>query len=489
MTEAHRVMPRAATIKEHRRTRGLTRLLPIVFALLVLLFPQARAQQPARQSDNSSEIKNAAQDSARDEEARQDSARKASESAEPDGNRFIRFFRRTSVEGYVDTYYSYNFNHPASRANLLRAYDTRDRRFTFKAADIAFDKQPTADSRIGFRLDFLFGPAADYLNSEEPGNVRFYRNIHQAYISYLAPVGGRLQIDAGKFIPWVGAEYDDANKNWNYSHGLLYNLAQPSFHAGLRAQYEFSDRVSLLTALVNGWGNIEENNGGKTFGFSLAVKPTGKLSLTQGYIVGPEQPGDNRRLRHLLDSLVSYDFNDRVSVMANYDYGIERLTEGGSARWQGVAGYLRYAPTKRIAFSPRVEFYEDYDGYTTGTAQRLKELTLTGEYKFNRYLLTRLEYRREWSNQSVFERRGAPDFYKTQTTLLGGMIWSFSTRDDETDDATSAGTSAPAPKPRPAAQAAQPPLPTPPQQTSGPRIIPVPISVGDIRTTDSLRAP
>lgn len=485
MTEAHKAARRAATIREHRGTRGPARLFPILLALLALLFPDAQAQQPARQSDNGSQTENAAQDSARDEEAQQDSALKASEPAKPDGNRFIRFFRQTSVEGYVDTYYSYNFNHPASRANLLRAFDTRDRRFSIRAADIAFDKQPTADSRIGFRLDFLFGPAADYLNSDEPGNVRFYRNIHQAYISYLAPVGRGLQIDAGKFIPWVGAEYDDANKNWNYSHGLLYNLAQPSFHAGLRAQYEFSDKVSLLTALVNGWGNIEENNGGKSFGFSLAVKPTGKLSLTQGYIVGPEQPGDNRRLRHLLDSLVSYDFNDRVSVVANYDYGIERLTEGGSARWQGVAGYLRYAPTKRIAFSPRVELYYDYDGYTSGTAQRLKGMTLTGEYKFNRYLLTRLEYRREWSNQAVFERRGLPDFYKTQTTLLGSMIWSFSTRDDKTDDATSAAPDAPAPKPLPTVKAAQTHAPTQPQ-ASEPPTVPVPISVRDIRTTDSL---
>jgi len=36
--------------------------------------------------------------------------------------------------------------------------------------------------------------------------------------------------------------------------------------------------------------------------------------------------------------------------------------------------------TKTIAFSPRAEYYYDKDGFITGTAQKLREITLTGEY-------------------------------------------------------------------------------------------------------------
>ncbi|MGB9181251.1 MAG: hypothetical protein WCB68_18615, partial [Pyrinomonadaceae bacterium] len=62
--------------------------------------------------------------------------------------------------------------------------------------------------------------------------------------------------------------------------------------------------------------------------------------------------------------------------------------------------------------------------------------TLTGEYKFSKHLLTRLEYRRDWSNHPVFERADPTDFSRTQATVVGGMIWSFSTRDEKADDAS-----------------------------------------------------
>lgn len=362
-----------------------------------------------------------------------------------EGNRLLNFFRKTTIEGFTDLYFSYNFNRPAGRSNSLRSFDTRDRRYSFNVAQIGFEKKSTVDSRIGFQLDLFYGPATDVLNSSEPGNIRFYKNVHQAYVSYLAPVGAGLQLDAGKFIPWAGAEYDAAKDNWNYSRSLLYTLSQPSFHTGVRATYAFNDKVSLLGAVVNGWSNVEENNRGKTYGLALTLTPVSKLSLTQSYTVGPEEPNDSRHMRHLLDTIFSYDFNDRLSLMGNYDYGLERLADGGNARWQGFASYLRYALTKHIAFSPRFEVYYDYDGFTSDTVQNLKEITLTGEYKFNKHLLTRLEYRRDWSNQPVFERADPTDFARTQATVIGGMIWSFSTRDekaDETVDTEKVSTSA-----------------------------------------------
>ncbi|MGB9181611.1 MAG: outer membrane beta-barrel protein, partial [Pyrinomonadaceae bacterium] len=283
----------------------------------------------------------------------------ASKQTKAEGNRLLNFFRKTTVEGFIDLYFSYNFNRPAGRANSLRGFDTRDRRYSFNVAEIGFEKEATADSRIGFRLNLFYGPATDFLGASEPGGLKFYKNVQQAYISYLMPVRGKLQLDAGKFIPWAGAELDAAKDNWNYSRSLLYTLAQPSFHTGVRATYAFNDKVSLLGAIVNGWANVEENNRGKTYVLALTLTPVSKLSLTQSYTVGPEQPDDSRHKRHLLDTILTYNFNDRLSVMGNYDYGLERFADGSKARWQGLASYLRYQITKRIAFSPRFEVYYD----------------------------------------------------------------------------------------------------------------------------------
>lgn len=423
--------------------------LSVVLMLLILSSLNVQAQQPS-----SSEAAQPAQQTRRASKNEKDSPDdktagangstvNGSAQTKGEGNRLLNFFRKTTVEGFTDLYFGYNFNRPAGHANALRSFDTRDRRYSLNMASIGFVKEPTADSRIGFRLNLIYGPAADFLNTSEPGGLKFYKNVQRAYLSYLAPVGEGLRLDAGKFGPWAGAEEDAVMPNWNYSRSLLYTLAQPSFHTGVKATYVFKEKVTLLGAIVNGWGNVEENNRGKTYGFALTLNPTAKLSLTQSYTVGPEQPDDTRHRRHLLDTILSYKFDERFSVMGNYDYGLERLDGGSSVRWQGFASYFRYQITKRIAFSPRFEIYYDYDGFTSGTEQKLKEITLTGEYKFSKHLLTRLEYRRDWSNQPVFERADPTDFARTQATVVGGMIWSFSTRDEETDDANEAQKDSP----------------------------------------------
>ncbi len=342
----------------------------------------------------------------------------------------LNFFREVEVSGFIDGYYGYNFNKPAGRVNVLRNFDTRSNQFALNLAELVIEKKPDPlNSRVGFRLDLDYGPATDLVHATEPGGKDVYKVIQQAYGSYLAPIGSGLQIDFGKFVTVHGAEVIETKDNWNYSRGLLFAWAIPYYHFGVRAKYALNSKVSLTGLVVNGWNNVEENNGGKTFGITLGLTPTPKLSIVQNYMTGPEHPNDNKHYRHLSDTTVTYSFNKRWAAMGNYDYGVDRLTAGGKVHWQGVAGYLRYAPTERLAFTPRYEWFDDHDGFSTGTAQRVKEFTMTGEYKVKPSLITRLEYRRDWSDQPFFPKSDPTVLAKSQSTVLAGLIWTFSTRE------------------------------------------------------------
>jgi hypothetical protein len=72
-----------------------------------------------------------------------------------------------------------------------------------------------------------------------------------------------------------------------------------------------------------------------------------------------------------------------------------------------------------------VEWFNDTDGFCTGTAQKLKEATLTVEFKLAQGLLSRIEYRRDWSDQPFFERGAQPSSHKNQDTLLAGFVVYF----------------------------------------------------------------
>ena len=362
------------------------------------------------------------------------------------GRSLLNFFRQTEISGFIDVYYSFNFNRPFNNFNVTRNYDTRHNGFKVNLAEWVFEKKPEAKSRLGFRFDVDFGTARDVIHAAEPGRKKVYRVLQQAYGSYLAPVGSGLQIDVGKFVTWTGAEVIETKDNWNYSRSLLFVYAQPGYHLGARARYVFNDKVSVLGAVVNGWNNVEENNRGKSYGFALALTPTKKLSFTQNYIAGPEQPNDQRHKRQLFDTILGYNFNERFSVLSNYDYGFDTLTDGSKARWQGVAVAARYAPTKRVAVSPRLEWFADYDGFTTGAPRRLREATLTGDYRVASDFLLRAEYRRDWSNQPFFAERDPQTLQRQQTTVLGSLIYTFSSRSTPMSTSLSPASS-PAPMP------------------------------------------
>src|SRR5262249_29902117 len=362
-----------------------------------------------------------------DDAAKPESAKTKEQKAEEDklNASVLSFFRSTEISGFVDAYYGYNFNHPGVDTQL-RNFDTKSSQFSLNMAKVVLEKKPVADSRLGFRTDLAFGPATEIVHASEPGGADVFRHIEQAYLSYLAPAGKGLQIDVGKFVTQHGAEVIETKDNWNYSRSLLFSLAIPYYHFGVRATYPFSDKFSLAGYLVNGWNNVVDNNTAKTLGIQAVVKPTTKLTVVGNYMAGPEQTANNEDWRHLWDTTVTYTVNDKVSLMGNYDYGSDRIL-GTSVHWQGFAGYFRVQANKWLAFSPRFEWYDDHDGFTTGTRQTVKDFTITSEHKISNGLITRLEYRKDFSDTNYFIKP-VDRLVKAQSTLSFGLVYAFSSK-------------------------------------------------------------
>ena len=76
-----------------------------------------------------------------------------------------------------------------------------------------------------------------------------------------------------------------------------------------------------------------------------------------------------------------------------------------------------------FAISPRVEFFNDSTGYTTGTKQVLKEATITGEYKYNDHMVARIDYRHDVSDKAFFDRGAQFAKAKAQTTVAIGLVY------------------------------------------------------------------
>jgi hypothetical protein len=243
----------------------------------------------------------------------------------------------------------------------------------------------------------------------------------QAYVSLKPNSWYGVELDVGEFASSAGAEVIAANQNFNYSRSLLFVWAVPYLHTGLRLQYPLGAHFTGTVQVVNGWNNVEPINGGKTYGLTGAYAWK-RVTWSNNYYVGPEHAHTTKGWRSLYDSSVTVNLTDKLSWYLNVDYGQDKDAGPGASQWTGLAGAARYAIGRKYAVAARLDFFDDCNGLLTGTAQAVKELTLTGERKLNSWLITRAEFRTDWSNEPAFVKHDPPSSARMQSTLLLGLI-------------------------------------------------------------------
>ena len=334
------------------------------------------------------------------------------------------------MSGFVDTSIGYNFGAPQARTNTLRAFDTQSQSFMINNAELNLQKPVSADSRFGFKTSLMFGTDATVVGGVTTGLGTGTEQVElkDAYTEYLVPIGEGLDVMAGKFATLHGAEVIESMNDWNFSRSYLFGFAIPFTHTGVRATYPWTKWLSTTVGFNNGWDIVNDNNFGKTLETEVTITPNDKMSLTTNYMVGPEQTtsatqpataglGSNSHMRHLIDVVASYQPIDPLQLKANFDYGFEQkgVGIGENASWIGLAGYARYALTDRWALASRVEWFHDADGVRTafrpsgaglngisGFDLNLWEMTFTNEFKINKHLTSRLEYRHDQANEKIF---------------------------------------------------------------------------------------
>lgn len=324
----------------------------------------------------------------------------------------------------ADAYYTYNFNRPDDNFNVGFYMEPRHNRPTLNMVKLNLEKQATLESPFGFRVDAVGGPGARLLLSTKDADrgLDATRAIWQAYVSYAAPIGNGLVIDFGKFGTPIGLESVDTKDNFNYSHSYLFNYG-PFYHTGLRAKYSFNDKVSVTGYLVNAWDSIGDTNSGKTFGATVSFMPHKKLSLSQTYLTGPENPRDNGNWRNIFNTLATFTATDKLTFQSDFVYGNDRATLAPTRNhWTGFAGFTRYAFNDRFALGGRFDVFRDQSGLFTGLGQTLHGYTVTQEIKMMNNLISKVEWRRGVSNQDFFT--GSQNrLTKDQNAMLVGLTW------------------------------------------------------------------
>ena len=331
-----------------------------------------------------------------------------------------------SITGLLDTYLAYNTNKPENGYNDLYYTNPNSRGFGLNQAKLEIDA--SGDGPIGFRTDIWFGSGARLFVLEPNADQiseRLY--LQQAYGYYQFDNGAEL--DVGLFGTIAGLEVAESHLNWNYSRGILWAWNEPFGHLGAKFSAPLTDTFTGTVMLVNGFDNTWDQNSGKSYGVQGSFAPSDSFNTTLTWINGPENWGTNQGwLKN-----VSWNFygmvHERFEVMGNLDY-IQNNDEFGSYTSWGLGGYARAHLSDQVRIAYRAEFMDDREARSTGVNQTLKENTITFEVqplKDDPRFLTRIEYRRDWSDVPYFlcTECGDGGLSMDQNTFTLGFMWVF----------------------------------------------------------------
>jgi hypothetical protein len=315
----------------------------------------------------------------------------------------LRAEEPVAFSGFVDLAGVYNANRPESHDNFIPGTGTSGKRaneLMLNLVQVQWSRAATAVDPVGFTLALVAGEGADVVHAAESEGLR---HVYQASVAYRLRNG--VLLEAGVYPSHIGMEGFYSKDNWSYTRSWLGELS-PYYQTGIKASYAFDDRWSAQLHVLNGWQNIRDNDGGKSIGTQLA------------YTSGPVTASFNTYVdanRRFGDVVVLVRVNPRLQLGASVDVAAE-----GDARWQGAGGYARYAFDERHALAVRAEEFRDRDAAISGTAQTLREATLTYELRPREHLILKLETRYDRSTARAFA--GGK---RTELLAIAGAVVTF----------------------------------------------------------------
>ncbi len=316
--------------------------------------------------------------------------------------------------GYVAASY-----YDSSGGNTYHQFDTQHDSFQLDQAGLTLAYQP--QQGFGSVVNVIAGNDARIVNAAESASATSSDSFDllQGFVQYAS---GALTVQAGKFTTLAGAEVIAPTGNTNFSRSLLF-YAEPMTHTGLRATYAVDGALSVIVGINNGWNYTSINAGSKTAEFGIALAPTKPLSITAQAYIGTD-PVDLAR-RTLLDTVWTYNATSALSFVVSYDWGKQDasgVTSGGE--WDGIAGYVNYQIGPQWRVSVRGEELDDKDGFILGSAQKVKEGTVTLGFDPVPAFELRIEGRYDTSNHPTFA-------YTHSSAVTGNTVTRYSAHQAE----------------------------------------------------------
>ena len=310
-----------------------------------------------------------------------------------------------SFTGYIEAYYSYDFNKPAdnNRPSFFYSY-SRHNEFN---VNIAFAKASYNEDRVRGNFALAAGTYVNANYAPEPGVLK---NLYEGNVGVKITKKENLWIDAGVFPSHIGFESAVGKDCWNLTRCIVADNT-PYFEAGAKITYTTKDSKWLMSLLaLNGWQRITRVPGNSlvSWGTQISYTPSSKVTINWSTFLGTDKPDSVRLWRIYHNFYGIFQLTNKIGLTLGFDIGTEQVSKGSSNKntvYSPVA-ILRFTPDDKWAIALRGEYYSDENGIIiyTGTPNGFKTFgaSINVDRSITNKLAWRTEFRTLHSKDAIF---------------------------------------------------------------------------------------
>jgi hypothetical protein len=331
------------------------------------------------------------------------------------------FEGKVTVEGYIDTYYAYNFNKPPTKEQPYFVSMARDREIN---VNLAFIDIKYSSSRLRARFVPGFGT---YINANYAGENGTLKNIVEASAGVRLVPGKNIWIDAGVFGSPYTNESAISKDHLAYTRSFAPEYV-PYYLTGVKLTAPLGSKVNAYLYLLNGWQQIQDQNDRLAVGTQIEYRPGNYLLINWDTYIGDERSASDTTVgkRYFSDVYLIYT-KGRFSATGCFYVGMQEQAEAKDAVWWQANLIARYNLTEKLSVTGRIEHFNDPDEVqivpiTGVNGFRSNGASLGLNYKLAENILLRLEGRTLFSDKDVYMKNEAPT--NSSNTLTSNVtIW------------------------------------------------------------------
>jgi hypothetical protein len=343
--------------------------------------------------------------------------------------------------GYLEFFYSHNFNRPQNNITALRGFDYVNGSLMVGNFVMSLD---ATYKNFSTRLAINVGASPSQFYEQEPSTTpswelpsldRYtWQFIQEALIGWEVQSIPGLTIQAGVMATPIGIEGlpnhqswkasinsphmhpKDYRENWNWSRSNSF-INVPDYHSGVRALYSRNGKNHFGFFLLNGQNMITDNNSSKTIALSYLYTPHENFHFSTVYMGGAERPTgapEGQKWRHYFDLTSRWVVNKNLAFMTQFVPGFEN-TNFGTNTWLINAWYASWKFDNDVRLTFRYEYLLESValGSSPVFVRSLKENNKAGLYGYTttlsipivpNHLTLRAEHRYDHSELNWFYR-------------------------------------------------------------------------------------